>query len=272
VSMGLRYLEDEKSQPAGQSYGTFMGPGWAPDLILIGEGASPGTDETKTYSALLGQATVEYRPNDNYMLYGRISTGHKPGIFNSSWIDDGLGIQKVLPESTVENFELGVKGTFFDGKLRLASSFYKMNWDGMQMELFTPPVAGFEAMSPDLIEHFVSIPNTELWGFETEYTYFLTETLRLFGFYSYSDSKIGDISSVEIGAPSPQFEFGLLGNGEEGFFQVPTEQTGNSLPSQPSHKFSLSLSKEYEVSSVGFLDFIASYSYVGSPVSKHLEY
>ena len=265
VSMGLRYLEDEKSQPPGREYGSFMGDFWSPsELILIGEGASPGTDETKTYSALLGQATIEYRPNKNYMLYGRMSTGHKPGIFNSGFADDGLGTQRILPESTVENFEVGLKGTFFDGKLRLASSVYKMNWDGMQMELRTPPVAGFEAVSPDLIDQYVSIPNTELWGVETEYTYFLTETLRLFGFYAYSDSKIGDISSVEIGAPSPQFEYGSLVSGEEGFYQVPTEQTGNSLPSQPSHKFSLSLSKEYEVSSVGFLDFIASYSYVGS--------
>ena len=67
-----------------------------------------------------GEAGVEYRPNDDVLVYGQWSRGFKAGIFPSApmAIMTGQGDTPLEPE-IVEAYEIGAKTEFADGRARL---------------------------------------------------------------------------------------------------------------------------------------------------------
>ena len=71
-----------------------------------------------------GKLSLSYQPNDRQMLYGIISRGYKPGGANSNAeIPEGL---RGYDTETMLNYEMGLKGIFFDGGLEAqVAAFYQ---------------------------------------------------------------------------------------------------------------------------------------------------
>jgi iron complex outermembrane recepter protein len=121
VAVGARYAENEQSMVQG---GT-----------AVSNGGEESSDDAITYSV-----APRWRVNDRTMIYGRVSTGYRPGGPNI------LGAPTVIPatfdpDSTI-NYELGVKTDLIDGTLRLDAAVFRIDWSDIQLLVFDGAVSG----------------------------------------------------------------------------------------------------------------------------------
>jgi len=268
VSAGLRYLEDEKLQSAGGQVGSAtFSFGGIPMTIGFSDG---GFEEPHTWYGTIGQATLKYTTEEDNLIYGRLSTGHKAGQFNLVTAGS-TGIPPAIDETTMVNYEVGLKGLYLDGRLQLNVAAFFQQYEGFHLtalQLGEGMQVGAQADSP-LSEYTDNVDDTEIWGVEVEYAYAISDYTRVMGFYAYQDSEIGEHSSVALGDPDNQYalhEHMDLDSGDmvESWYALPKDQTGNQLPSQPKHKFAATLIHDMELASGDSLSFAGTYSYTGS--------
>ena len=269
VSAGIRWLEDDKVQPpstfAGSYMFSFIG---VPVVVGFQDG---GFDQPESWDKIIGHFTLEHTTDNDNLIYGRISTAHKPGVFNFA-SPPIPGVPTVVDESTLINYEAGIKGTYLDGRLQLATSAFYMDYDKMHLaatqELagdFTPGIYN----GTPLAEYIAAIPNSKVYGLEVEYSYAFSDRTSLIGFYAYTDSEVGEHSSVILGDPDAtyglhdhtDFDTGLP---TQSWYELPQDQTGNSLPSQPKHKAAMTLIHDIPLAGGSSLSFLGTWAYNGS--------
>lgn len=87
-----------------------------------------------------GKLQLEYRPFDNFLIYGGVNRGVKAGSFNAK-----LNELATAPLSAAEipydeeillAYEVGFKSTFFEGTTRLNGNFYYYDYDDYQAFVF----------------------------------------------------------------------------------------------------------------------------------------
>ena len=269
VSGGLRWLEDEKEQGALEGFSMSTSFLTVPIVFGFFDGA---VDQVETWDNVVGQFTLEYRTDAGNMFYGRVSTGHKPGVFNFA-SPPVPGVPVLVEESTLINYEAGVKGSYWDGRLQLAVSPFFMVYDKMHLAAIQPLTEGFTpdptAGSP-LAEFTSAVPDTEVWGLEVEYSVAFTDRTSLVGFYAFTDSEVGEHSSVVDGDPSAEWDLYTHLDPDnptqttQSWYQLPSDLTGNQLPAQPNHKLAATLIHDVDLVRGSALRFVATYSYTGS--------
>ena len=269
VSAGLRWLEDKKEQPpetfAGSFMFSFIG---VPVVVGFQDG---GFDQPESWDNVVGHLTLEYKTENDNLLYGRISRAHKPGVFNFA-SPPVPGVPTIVEESTLLNYETGLKGLYLDGQLQVAIGAFFMNYDKMHLAATQELTTGFtpgQFSETPLAEYIAAIPNSHVYGVEVEYSYAFNAATSVSGFYAYTDSEVGTHSSVILG--SPNAEFALYnhidfetGMPTQSWYELPEEQTGNQLPSQPNHKAAISLLHDKALPGGSTLGFLGTWVYNGS--------
>ena len=278
VSGGLRFSEDYKEKGINRiSRGTwFLG---VPVFSILNHFALPPTDGT--WSKPIGHLGIEYTPEVNRLIYGRISTGYRSGGFN---YDSGAEVANpgnLIKSETNVNYEVGVKGLFADQRLLIAAAAFYYDFDDYQI-LATQEIPE-EYLTPfhssPLVEFTDNIDGSSIWGAEAEFEYYINESWRVSGFYAYQDSSIGTHSSVVEGDPNARigtWEHLRLQDGAmlTSFYVLPTVLSGNQLPMQPNHKTALTVTYSTEIATVGSLQLGTTFSYTGSryPDIGNLDY
>ena len=134
--------------------------------------------------------TPRYRLTPDVMVYGRVASGYRPGGPNTNVALFGLPAQAYEPDKT-KNYEVGAKGEFLDGDLRVDASVYRIDWEDIQILVrqsgFTYYTNGSEAKSEGLelaweLQLFdgLSISAWGAWG-KAELTEQLPSTATIFG-------------------------------------------------------------------------------------------
>ncbi|MDH5736917.1 MAG: TonB-dependent receptor [Gammaproteobacteria bacterium] len=147
MELGLRYSEDEKEfQLEAFPISSVLGPFWA-----LGFTTAEPLTETKTWDDLTPRMIVRYRPDDDWMFYGSVTSGYKSGGFGTfaaesrspldplgfgelDLTNDRAGPSDFDPE-TVLSTEFGVKGTLADGMLRFDANVYNYDYEDLQVVL-----------------------------------------------------------------------------------------------------------------------------------------
>ena len=203
ISGGLRYSEDRKEKGINLISRAlrFLG---VPVFSILNHFALPPKDGT--WSDTIGHLGVEYTPEPDRLIYGRIATGYRSGGFN---YDDGNEVANpgnLIKSETNVSYEVGVKGLFNDQRLLLAAAAFYYDFDDYQV-LATQEIPE-EFLSPfhssPLTEFTDSISGSSIWGAEAEFEYYVSEQWRLSGFYAYQDSEIGAHSSVVSADPNAE--------------------------------------------------------------------
>lgn len=88
---------------------------YVPGLVLAARSRSP--------SALTGRFIVKYQMTPDVMAYASYSHGYRAGAFNGQALASPDELNYVDPEK-VDNYELGLKGGFFDRKLTLSAVLF----------------------------------------------------------------------------------------------------------------------------------------------------
>ncbi len=124
LTTGLRYTYDEKSHD--QTTIDFL---TQQPLSLADEG---------DWDALTPKIGLEYRANDDTLVYGSITTGFKSGGFNS------ISLQPSFDEETITSYEVGVKSAFADRRVTLNATAFHYEYDDLQVAVLFPDRSSVE--------------------------------------------------------------------------------------------------------------------------------
>ena len=300
VSGGLRYTEDEKENTSNGSESNiliFGIPTWLTIDTVLKNKDNPAYVPVGTWDAWIWNIDLEYTTAGDDMVYGRISTGYRPGAPNQGCCTPE--VLKKVDKETLVNYELGFKGRLFDDRLQVTTAAFYMDYDGYQIngaqELpldfpflpgTTSPVRSFTA----------NVDGTKIWGAEINFSWYLTERWRISGYYAYTDSELGShrmiipstpaSSRIVSTIPFPRLDLNptspfngqqvctpewVAANGDydiDGapscFWTRPNDVTGNQLPQQPNHKAALTVAHVMDLQNLpGTLQLLGTYSFTG---------
>jgi outer membrane receptor protein involved in Fe transport len=142
-----------------------------------------------------GRVVLEYRLQDDTLLYGLISRGYKAGGVNGQIIS-AAQINDAIPSSTfffdtetLINYELGVKGKWLDSQLQTQVSVFYQNRNNAQVSqsTFNPEDSSFDS--------FLSNAEAVANGIEAEFVYIAGENVSLYGSLGLLNAEFDDFKS-----------------------------------------------------------------------------
>ncbi len=80
---------------------------------------------------------LDYRPNDDTLIYGSISRGFNAGTFNSQFINNLTALQPTKSESIMA-YETGVKLFFADNRANIEAAAFYYDYDDIQLVAVEP--------------------------------------------------------------------------------------------------------------------------------------
>lgn len=177
VSAGLRYSEDEKDIVVNDGnvsafssadpffYGQSVNgnPAFI-NFFDIGGFFGPAGTVTDSISAdaLSGELKLEYRPNDDILVYGSYQRGFKGSSFDPTQTNTLAGTVASVPAESVDAFELGVKTSLFNDRVYLNGAAFHYNYEDFQAFEFLS-IGGF------LTNLLISLPEVEVQGIEIDF-------------------------------------------------------------------------------------------------------
>jgi len=102
--------------------------------VLGGTGSAQASD---SWDETTPTVTLRYQPTDDVMLYATYSRGFKSGGYN---VDSGVPSlqEEGFDPEFLDNYELGVKSTWFDQRLLINASLYAMKWEDIHIRADDP--------------------------------------------------------------------------------------------------------------------------------------
>ncbi len=124
IAAGLRYFQDdvtviERIRNTG-----------VPDEPLV-------TAES-TFDSVSPRVTLTYQLSDEASLYGVFSQGFRSGFDQNPLVLTVAPDFPPVQEDTLDNYEVGAKGTFLGGRLVVDAAFYYLEWKDLQQSIGVP--------------------------------------------------------------------------------------------------------------------------------------
>ncbi|MDX2224287.1 MAG: TonB-dependent receptor, partial [Rhodospirillaceae bacterium] len=154
------------------------------------------------FKTFLPRLLVDYKPQDDYTIYGLASRGNKPGFFNNAAVAALLRRPAVVDEEFVWNYELGAKTVNLDGRWVLNVAAYYLDWTDQQVrQTFLDDRGQASTIA-------TNAGKTEGYGFELETTFAVTESFILNGSLARTKAEYKefdeDTFSAQLGIPASQ--------------------------------------------------------------------
>jgi len=220
LGLGFRYSDETKDV-------LYNLDGTRSSVFGIGSTPPGGYIDSDTYTNFSPMLSLSYAFGENSNIYGKYSTGFKSGGFNLDYVTQAdLDAGITFDEETVDSYELGLKSTLMDGRLRLNAAAFIAQYDDYQVNQFFDlgfdPVTGTQLTS-------IRISNAakvDTSGLELEVTFNATSNLTLNGSVGFLKAEFDDFpggTSVEV--PDPSVPGGVRKDS--------VNAAGNRLPGAP---------------------------------------
>jgi iron complex outermembrane receptor protein len=158
-----------------QAVARYSQVNWAnTSCFFVGENNSY-EEETPTW-----KVGLNWKPGDNNLLYAFWSRGYKSG---------GVDMQGPFAAEEVEDYELGWKGTFADGRAQLSLGGFYMNYANMQQQ-------GYKATTVTAGNTVFNVGESTIQGIEAEFNGKFGGFL-LQASVGWVDSELGSISAID---------------------------------------------------------------------------
>jgi iron complex outermembrane receptor protein len=175
LSFGGRFTHDKKF--LSNAFGS----------VPIGQGQA----SFKKFTPKVG---VDYRPDENVMLYASWSRGYRSGGFSPRAATPEAAATPYQPE-TVDSYEIGGKFDLLDRRVQLNLAAFYSDYSGLQQNTTIPggPTGNQTITS--------NVGSAKIKGVEADFAARLAPGLRLSGTFSYLDAKfhgfiVGNVSPV----------------------------------------------------------------------------
>jgi len=153
------------------------------------------------FTSTMPRVIADFKPNEDTTIYVSYAEGTLPGLFNPSLVglsDSQLaeiaaqtgGADVQVDEEVAENWELGLKRSFLDGRGFVSAAYYSTDLTNVHI----PSVAYYTVDGVQTLTGNVTSQggNAELNGLEVEGTVLLNENLTLGFTYALNDSELGN--------------------------------------------------------------------------------
>ncbi len=197
VSVGGRYTSDKttativRERWLGNGSGSFAGNP-AAFLLSVDTNIRPSRTDNKFSPRI----SVEYAASEDLNLYASYAQGFKSGGFDprgnaavSSLVATGFG-----PE-TVDNFELGAKGSFLDGALTLNTALFYANYTDQQITVQQGADTDGDGINDTFVSGVFNAGKSRYKGLEIEGTAHFTDQWSADFNLGYIDANIREIIS-----------------------------------------------------------------------------
>ena len=240
LTTGVRFTADEKDHDqATIDFQTFL----------------PATQAlSDSSSALTPKLGLEIRPSDNVMLYGAATAGYKSGGFNS------VSLQPAFDEETVTSYEIGLKSSVANGKVRINASAFHYDYDDLQVGVLYPDRSVVENAARARIRgidfDLSARPNPQ-FAFDLSLE-FLDDEFRQFT----SLDPVLQAQFVERLLAAGLIDPSQVLQGGGGALPIPpSDLSGNGLPRAPDFSATASLQYTFDLGSSGSLTARGEYQY-----------
>jgi len=170
IAAGLRYSKDEKEY----TWQTFPVADQIDFPTVRNLIYTPPNDDFRKYEAqddwseVTGRLVYSWDISDDAMFYATYATGYKSGGFDGQSFD----LLSFAPE-TIENIELGLKGDFFNNRMRIEGAIFKQDLQDRQQSVSLIP-EGSSVAKPSVIGG-----DQDIEGIEIILSYAVLDTLRI---------------------------------------------------------------------------------------------
>jgi len=191
IIVGARYTEDKLDFVFMRTQDGF--PLGLPDPVA----PTPGDTQEDDLS---GKFAMQWDYSDSGMAYASYTSSYKGPAFDITFGTKPEGLQPVDPE-TADAFELGLKTTLWDGRLRLNAAAFYAEYQEFQAQAFFDPDGAPDCPEDDPLcdpnddpGSFLLINAGEVstTGLELDFMVQLTESLRVTGGAAWIDAEIED--------------------------------------------------------------------------------
>jgi iron complex outermembrane receptor protein len=125
------------------------------------------------------RVNLDYDINDNVMMYGSVTSGHRAGGYNLVFFSNTPTYD---PEKLIA-YELGYKTQWLDNSLQLNGSFYFYDYENIHT--VATEVSEFFGTSTSTL----AAPGAEIKGIEAELTWLVTDRWTVGGSFSYTPNE-----------------------------------------------------------------------------------
>ena len=224
-------------------------------------------NEEGTVEEITGKAALEFDFDEDTMGYMSFTRGFKPGgtnltfgratreeldaIFRFNAAVAPAMVFKTFEPETIDAIELGLKTDLLDGRARANIAAFSYTYENLQ----------FQATDPDQYQGGVAnIPESEMSGFEIEFTALISDSLTFDMNLGFVDSEV--TSSYDVLDNVDAFQYST--EGEELIrYGLRENIKGNKLAKTPEVTADISLIYESELSSGNPISAIGQFVYRG---------
>jgi iron complex outermembrane receptor protein len=183
VSAGVRYSHEKKTY-------TFYRYYYWPTFFATVDNVRSAATESKWTP----RVAVDYKFNDDLMVYASFATGFTAGGINGRPFNIATDLFSFNPE-TVNSYEFGVKSEWLDKRVRANLAVYYTDFTDMQLTLSGCPTApaGCRTTSPFYVDNG---GDSRIQGMEFELETFPVENWLIRASAGYNDFKYKEISPL----------------------------------------------------------------------------
>lgn len=236
LTFGARYSEEEKD--------LFLGDSLIGLPVIFPVVQTPLTD-SKNWDSFTPRVTLEYRTDNDILFFATFASGFKSGGYNVPAFTQTATIN---PEE-IDMYEFGMKGDFFDSRLRLNGTFFYYDYVDLQVSRAATSIGG-GAVS-------VSTENAadaELYGVDLEATWLVTDHTSLSAGLNLMDSEYQDYTAAAKIFTAPAAVTDVTSN-------VPFIADGHELLRAPGESFFVNLIHDMPLDNGGNVGISMNYSW-----------
>ena len=202
LSVGGRYTQDDTTADVSRELWLGLGSGSfdASNTTSIFLATQTGYEGlTRTDDQFTPRISLSYEPSDELTIYGSFSQGFKAGGFDPRARADldplGLSQEGFGPE-TVDSYELGVKGLFFNGNLSLNSAIFLADYKDQQITVQQGADSDNDGVNDTFVSSVFNAGESTYQGLEIDGILTVTDSFSLNGNLGYIDAQIDEILSA----------------------------------------------------------------------------
>lgn len=142
LTVGARYTEDERtttvtresfSGTSSPYFGNTTATSVTPVVTVNGEEVVPTFNGNRTDDAFTPRVVLDYALTDDLNVYASFSQGFKGGLFDPRGNFATAEIREGVEPETVDSYEIGLKGTFFDGFISQNTAVFWADYTDVQI-------------------------------------------------------------------------------------------------------------------------------------------
>jgi outer membrane receptor protein involved in Fe transport len=160
---------------------------------------------TLTVDDIIYKASIDWKASSDLLFFATYSEGFRPPVTNrvgggkatnQQGAFDGFRIPVYSETDTLTNYEVGMKGDFFDGVLRVNATAFFSDIEDLQTSRFDPTNVSFLVFTDN-------VGDAEIKGVDGDITWLATDNLILDASFSLLDTELISVNDELAGIAPP---------------------------------------------------------------------